>query len=111
MFNDILVFAWNESALGPLSMETIQRQHVPLEDYRVSRYQYPPNTTFKGAMQTGMVYVLQGECVYNYPQSAVIRLRHGQYAKLPAGEYELIVSDAGELVIVLAWHIPSAIAP
>jgi len=100
----IPVRAWNFALHGPITLGAVRALHEPQRRHRVSLYRYPASTRFAGAMRAGTCYVVTGSCRYRFAETVELRL--GQIACLPEGAYELEVTAADELIIILAWRLP-----
>jgi quercetin dioxygenase-like cupin family protein len=60
-------------------------------------------------MREGTCYVLEGACRFFVPKA--IEIKAGQFAVIPAGDYEFEVLGDTEVVLVKAWKLPFAVPP
>ena len=95
---------WREMSRGDLSVENIQQLFVPLQDYRVSKYEYPVGTEFPGQMRAGTCFVLSGNCRYRF-EDGNVTLSAGDVIDFPSGSYTLSVLGENTLVIILVWKL------
>lgn len=96
---------WNSSENGPISLATIQLLHQPAGHFRVSASRYPPGTRFPGASRAGRLYVLSGACIIAGKQWEC-HLIAGEFADIPAGEYQFQAHDTKETALVRVWELP-----
>ena len=91
---------------GPdLSSERMKSQYFPAGKFRVSESVYSEETSFAGAMRSGLCFVLEGSCTYLFDVGHVI-LETGDYAKLPEGRYQFVASGSGIVRLILVWELP-----
>ncbi len=81
------------------------RERFPLMDrFRVSEFNYPAGTVFNGSMIAGKCFVFAGAVTYHYDGFDVY-LTEGEWAELPAGNYQLTVGRACDANLVCVWEI------
>lgn len=96
---------WHDVSGGEMDLDAISRLYEPEQNFRISKYEYPPKTEFPGQMRSGTCFVLEGQCRYSFDED--ITLGPQEVVDLPAGSYEFKVLGDEPLIIVLVWPLPS----
>ncbi|MEZ0389424.1 MAG: hypothetical protein ACAI34_20260, partial [Verrucomicrobium sp.] len=86
----------------------IRDLHLPAENFRISKYKYPPGLKTVGTAHVGRVFVIQGCCRYEFKNLGdTVSLTAGEYCDLPGGGYELTVASDTPLEIMMVWNLRS----
>ena len=108
----ISIQKWNQSANGPLSLDTLKTLYQPSERYRISANSYPAGTEIKGgSSREGYCYVLSGQITFVWPDhSESVAIRAGEYAFLPEGKHDVQVSKEAPVELIRVWDLSELLA-
>ena len=102
----IEVIKWNEDE--PLSECLLRKRFSPSSKYRVSSSTYQPGAHFPGTTREGLIFILAGECQYEFSDSKVT-LREGTYARLPSGHYWFSAIGNNPVTTIDVWDLEQVI--
>ncbi len=103
---DIAPRRWSNAEV-PISESAVRDLYRPPGKFRLAVHSYPRGTAFSGSQRAGTCYVLKGSCQYSFAH-AMARLRRGDIADLPAGDYQLDAME--DVVVLMAWELPPGFA-
>lgn len=98
--------AWSEASNESISMEAIQKLHLPREHYRFTRDGYPKGAHFTGTISIpAVIYVLEGEIKYVIDNVEVL-LTAGEVVEFGRCDYVSDVTGENGVSFIRVTHLP-----
>jgi hypothetical protein len=96
---------WDKTLLGELCLDAIRSFHQPPGRFRISLSHCPAGKCITGAARAGRRYVLSGACLFSVA-GITWNLEAGEFADLPAGNYEFRATSNRPVEFVSVWELP-----